>query len=249
MKYTRAVFMLVATLSSAQSIAGIMEPIVATQRWVSTLTIGADFVNPGQTQTLMLLPPFQNTYTKGNNSQTLTDAGGFVGIEREFNDKLSVQLGVSGYIDEQITLKGSIWQFTLPEFDDLNYKYHIRHARVMATTKLLTTIPQYSQIHPYLSGEIGTAFNHTSDYHETPLETGILPTAPFANHNQTSFAWGIGLGLDYNLNQHVRLGVGYQFSDLGRAALGPTSAALTTQTLNLSHIYVNQLRFQLTILM
>ncbi len=215
---------------------------------LATFTIGPDFLNPGQAQTLTLLPPFQNTYTKGITSQTAADAGAFVGLERKFYDKLWVQLGVSGYVDAQITPKGSVWQFTLPEFEDLGYAYHIHHSRFMATTKLLTTISLYPLLHPYVSGEIGGAFNHAHGYQETPLEAGVLPMAPFADHSQTSFAWGVGVGLDYNLNQHVRLGAGYQFSDLGGASLGPTSAALTTQTLSLSHIYANQVRCQLTIL-
>ena len=71
---------------------------------------------------------------------------------------------------------------------------------------------------------------------------------PFANHNQSAFAWGLGVGLDYNLNQHIRAGVGYQFADLGSVSLGVTPAESTTQTLGLSHLYTNQLRFQFTFL-
>lgn len=250
MKYIRILSMFVIILSSTQSIAGTAGAVLAIKdwRWVSTLTIGPDFVSPGQTQTLTLLPPFQNTYTKGDTSQTVADAGVFAGIERKFNSKLSVQLGASWYVNTQITPSGSVWQFTLPEFHDLNYAYHIHHTRVMVTTKLLTTTPQYSRLHPYISGEVGAAFNRTRDYQESPFEIGALPMASFVNHNQTSFAWGVGLGLDYNLSQHVRLGAGYQFSDLGSASLGPTPASLTNQTLNLSHNYANQLRVQLTIL-
>ena len=147
-----------------------------------------------------------------------------------------------------MTPKGTVWQFRSPEFEDLSYAYHISHGRVMATTKLLTTISPYQALHPYVSGEIGSGFNNTRGYQETPLEAGVLPTAPFIDHNQTSFAWGVGAGLDYDVSQHTRVGAGYQFSDLGSASLGPTPASLTNQTLSLSHIYANQLRFQLTIL-
>lgn len=146
-----------------------------------------------------------------------------------------------------MTIKGDVWQFALPEFDDLSYTYHIHHARVMASAKLLTTLIQPS-LHPYVSGEIGAAFNQASGYKETPLEVGAIPTPPFSNHSQTSFAWGVGVGVDYNLNQQIRLGVGYQFADLGSASLGQTTAELTTQSITLPHLYANQLRFQLTIL-
>jgi len=56
------------------------------------------------------------------------------------------------------------------------------------------------------------------------------------------------VGADYNINPHMRLGLGYQFLDLGKASLGPAFGATSTQTLNLPHLYVNQLRFQFTTL-
>lgn len=249
MKYVVVLPLIMTILSSAQSTAGTKGAMTTEDwRWVGTFTVGPDFINSGETQTLSLLPPFQNTYTKGSASQAIADVGGFIGIEQKFNKKLSAQLGISGYVDAQITPKGTIWQFTRPEFEDLSYAYHIHHRRVMATSKLLTTISQYPRLLPYISGEIGAAFNHTGGYQEMPLEAGVLPMLPFTDHNQTSFAWSVGVGFDYNLGAHARVGIGYQFSDLGSVSLGPTPASLTTQTLSLSHIYANQLRFQLTIL-
>ena len=41
---------------------------------------------------------------------------------------------------------------------------------------------------------------------------------------------------------------GLSFADLGAVSLGVTPAEGTTQTLGLSHLYTNQLRFQLTFL-
>jgi hypothetical protein len=60
MKYTRILSLIAAIVLSAQSVAGTMGPVVASWEWVSTLTFGPDFVNPGRIQTLALLPPFQN---------------------------------------------------------------------------------------------------------------------------------------------------------------------------------------------
>jgi len=213
-----------------------------------TLTIGPDFVQQGQAQTLSLLPPFQNYYTNTNSSTTVADAGAFIGIERVFNDKLWAQLGVSGYVDSQISPQGHVWLTGSPTFDALAYSYNVHHTRVMAEGKFLTTFSQYQAIHPYLSWGLGAAFNQAINYQEIPFISGVPPTSPFANHTQTSFTWGVGLGVDYTLNRHVRLGVGYQFSDLGSVSLGPTPAALTTQTLSLPHLYTNQLRFQFTFL-
>lgn len=215
---------------------------------LATVTIGPDFVQTGRAQTLTLLSPFQNHYTATHRSQTAIDFGAFVGVERTFLQGLSAQLGASVYIDSQLTAKGHVWQFGVPKFDNFTYGYHIKPMRAMLTSKLLTTFPNHHSLHPYLSGEIGAAFNRASNYHETPIAPLVTPMSPFGNHTETSFAWGVGLGMDCNVTQQVRVGLGYQFSNLGAASLGRTTAATTNQALSLSHIYANQLRFQLTYL-
>jgi len=217
-------------------------------RPVVTLTMGPDFVRQGQAETLSLLPPFANYYTNTNSSTRVFDGGVFIGVERAFSDKLWVQLGVSGYRDTQMSPKGHVWLFTSPEFDALSYTYHIQHTRVMAEGKFLTSLRSYQSLHPYVSWGLGAAFNAAQNYQETPLIAGAVPTAPFANHTQTSFTWGVGVGLDYTLSAHTRLGAGYQFADLGSVSLGPTPAATTNQTLHFHHLYTSQLRFQFTLL-
>lgn len=239
-------------LSIQASQAGTMGDIVlqshATYLPLATFTIGPDFVQKGQAQTLSLLPPFQNHYTNTNGTSTVADVGGFVGVERFFSDKLGVQLGVSGYVNTQISPQGHVWLFASPEFDTLSYAYNIHHTRVMAEGKFLTSISAYQSIHPYVSWGLGAAFNQAQNYQETPLIAGAVPTPPFTNDTQTSFTWGVGAGFDYILSAHTRLGIGYQFTDLGSVSLGPTPAATTNQTLSFSHLYTNQLRFQFTLL-
>ena len=159
-----------------------------------------------------------------------------------------MQLGVAGYVDAQLSPQGDVWQFAVPLFDTLGYSYNIHHSRVMFSSKLLTTLPRYQAIHLYFSWELGTSYNRANNYQEQPLIPLAVPMTPFANHTQSSFAWGVGVGFDYNLNQHVRAGMGYQFADLGGVSLGVTPAESTTQTLGLSHLYTNQLRFQFTFL-
>lgn len=215
---------------------------------LATFAIGPDFVQKGHAQTLSLLPPFQNHYTNTKHSGTVADAGVFIGFEHALNDRLWAQLGVAGYVDEQITPKGHVWRFASPAFDTLSYAYQVHHTRAIVEGKLLTSINQSQSIHPYVSGGLGAAFNRASNYQEMPLISGAVPTLPFANHTKTSLSWGIGAGVDYNINSHVRIGAGYQFSDLGKVALGATSAATTQQTLSFAHLRANQLRFQLTFL-
>ena len=213
-----------------------------------SVSIGPDFVHKGDDQLLMLLPPYQDHYTGYGAWETVADAGGFIGVEFTLTDKLSTQLGISGYVNSELTQQGHVWLFSVPQFDDLTYAYHVHHSRVMATGKILGTMFQYHAMHPYFSWEVGAAFNRVNGYQELSFTPSVSARAPFADHSQTSFVWGLGLGMDYNLSAHVRLGAGYQFADLGSASLGLTPAEATSQTLNLSHLYTNQLRFQLTYL-
>lgn len=74
------------------------------------------------------------------------DAGGFIGVERVLTDKLLTQVGLSAYGDSRFSPKGDVWQFGLPKFDNFAYFYHISHARVMFSNKLLTTYSRNSSL-------------------------------------------------------------------------------------------------------
>ena len=216
---------------------------------VITLTIGPDFINKGPAQTLTILPPFQKHYTVNGSGYTETDGGGFIGLERVITERLSVQFGVAGYGDTGFNSSGDVWQFAQPQFANVAYTYKVHHSRVMFANKLLTTVPQYKAIHPYFSWEIGAAFNRATGYQEAPKIAQAFTMTPYANHSSSSFAWGVGVGFDYALNQNIRAGIGYQFSDLGSVSLGRSVAVTTNQTLTIPNLYTNQLRFQLTYLL
>lgn len=238
------------SLIGNQSLAGTMGVISdywGANKKVATVTLGPDFVYQGGSQNVTLLPPFQNTYASDRRWKSVGDFGGFLGIEHTVTDWLSAQVGVAGYGDSAIPISGAVWQFTVPAFDDLHYSYRIHHSRVVFANKLLTTIPRWQAAHPYFSWEIGGAFNHAERYQEHAVISGVNPAAPFASQSHTALTWGLGIGIDYSINPHIRTGIGYQFADLGSASLGATTAATShNATLSLSHLYTNQLRFQLT---
>lgn len=114
---------------------------------------------------------------------------------------------------------------------------------MVATGKLLSSYQQ--KYHPYLSGELGASFNRAFAYNEMPLIEQAGSMAPFRDHTRSAFSWGVGVGVDMDVRSGLRVGVGYQFVDLGKASLGTSPAQDTLETLNISHLYDNQLRFQL----
>ena len=213
---------------------------------VATLTAGPDFMQKDQSQTIAIIPPFENFYQSNGHVSTVADVGVFVGIERLLTEGISGQLGIAGYWDAGFAQEGTTWQFDRSLFDNLTYNYDIHHTRLMLASKLLGSVPSSTTLHPYATLELGAAFNRASGYNEVSFTPGVFPMAPYANNNESSFAYGVGAGIDYDFNQHMRLGVGYQFSDLGAVTLGSSPVTTTNDTLKVNHLYANQLRFQLT---
>lgn len=213
-------------------------------RTFAGITLGAGFTRTGHAQTLSVLPPFSNHYTSEKAYQSSGLLGLGLGVEHGLTEQLSWQLGLSGYFNSNIRSTGHVWQFALPEFDNFIYDYTIQSKRVMATGKVLATIKQ--SIHPYVSCELGAGFNRTSAYKETPLIIEAVAMAPFSDRTHASLAWGVGGGIDVDINPTLRLGLGYQFANLGKTSLGASPAQFTQQSLRLPHLYSQEVRFQLT---
>ncbi|MFJ1268676.1 outer membrane protein [Legionella lytica] len=230
----------------AQGFAGTMATQMPNHAYhpYAVFTAAADFTRTGRSQTLSLLPPFNNHYTNTSTDTNSADLGFGIGIEGRALPFLSWQAGVSGYWNTPLSREGDVWQFALPEFNNFHYHYKIQSSRVMAIAKLLTNY--HECFHPYLSGELGAAFNRSRSYYEKPLIEEAVAMPPFSDHTQSSFAWGVGAGIDVDVWTHLRVGIGYQFADLGQAKLGLSPAEATKETLSNPNLYTHQLRFQLT---
>ncbi|RUR12059.1 outer membrane protein [Legionella sp. km772] len=205
-----------------------------------------DWIRMNDNQDLVLLAPFHNTYTGSQDYKLSGGLGLGLGLERAATDLLFWQLGVAAHFNTSVQAQGMVWQFGLPEFENFSYRYQVQSSRLVAEGKLLGTYQQ--KFHPYISGELGAGFNRSSTYREISLIESQLPIAPFRNNTHASFSWGVGLGVDVDLRSNLRLGAGYQFSDLGKAQLGLSPAQETGETLSIAHLYDNQLRIQLTAL-
>lgn len=215
---------------------------------VLTLTGGVDVLNSAPAQHLTLIPPYQNYYTKTNHQKRLASFGVLIGFESILHEHISYQGGIAGYIDERLHRTGEIWQFNLPLFNDFTYQYAVDHQRLMFSNKLLLLSAQYVHAHPYILFELGGAMNFMRHYVQMPRLLDVVSPDPFKNHRSFSFSYGAGLGVDFNMTPHLRWGVGYQYSDLGRGALGKMPGALTNESLRFSHMEAHQFRGQLTYL-
>lgn len=224
--------------------AGTMSPSTSQEySKVITATVGADFVNQGASQSLTLLPSFQNHYSSNHQWKTGADFGFFLGAEYPLTNRFRMQTGVAGYGTTPISIEGDTSQSGISEPNDFTYHYKVQSSRLMLSNKILAILNKYSALHPYITGEIGIAFNLASGYQDTSA------IAPFENSAYNSFSWALGAGGEYDLNANTRIGIGYQIADFGATSLGIRPEATPNQTLSMPHLWSNQLRVQVSYLL
>ena len=137
------------------------------------------------------------------------------------------------------------------------YNYNIQSQQVLAVAKLFATanlsaLPSHP-FYPYVSVGLGAAFNDASQFNTSTEETGSVNLTPtFKSRSTTDFSYTLGLGVDTNVNQHVRVGVGYRFSDFGNASLSNGAIVFnqyrypTSFSLSVPNTYANQFIAQIT---
>jgi len=125
------------------------------------------------------------------------------------------------------------------------YNYNVKTQQVLGGIKLLTTA--YKRLHPYGEAGLGIAINRADTYQASTTETGSLNATPvFADRSTVRLSYILGVGLDANVNTHIRTGIGYRYSDLGTASLGNGSVSVgANQTpvpfaVKASNLYANQ---------
>ena len=177
--------------------------------------------------------------------------GLFVGVEHIVPTLLSypalVQAGVEYNAFGQETIKGlNTVGVDASSSTQYTYQYKVKTQQILGDIKLLTTV--HELFHPYLEAGLGIAINDANTYHASTTETGSLNLTPtLANQGSIRTSYILGLGLDANLNKHVRVGLGYRYSYFGAASLGNGSIAVgTNQTpgffnVQTSGLYANQL--------
>ena len=129
--------------------------------------------------------------------------------------------------------------------DQYTYQYDIQSRQLLLEGKLLYHWQRY---HPYLSAGMGASWNTSLNYNVNIQPAFTTFSNQFANNMQTSFSYLVGLGVDVDLTDALRLGLGYRFTDFGSAKTGTSTidTLMTTNTLAQSHIYANEILIQLS---
>jgi opacity protein-like surface antigen len=128
------------------------------------------------------------------------------------------------------------------------YNYSIIIRQLLIDAKILYT---YQQIyHPYITGGLGASFNRAYSY-TTNVPPDLTFTQQYRSNTSPSFTYALGFGVDIDIHENLRLGIGYRFTNLGQVSLGSANIDhISVQgTLRQGHLYASELIAQFTMVL
>lgn len=122
------------------------------------------------------------------------------------------------YIDKNKTIKGDVWRFQSPAFNQLTFEAPVRSTRLMFDTAL--TVMSRKQFSLYIIGGIGNAWNRMAykDRDNQPRDPCANETLNLQANTRSNFAWEAGGGLMYTINDRMALTLQYLYADIGKAS-------------------------------
>ena len=102
-------------------------------------------------------------------------------------------------------------------------------------------------ISTYIAGSVGIGFNRSSKFLESPYIPEEVPAPPFSDGSiNNALTYSAEIGIQKALNQNMFVGIGYNFSDWGKSALGPAQGQTTSSGITMNHFYTNGLQINFT---
>jgi opacity protein-like surface antigen len=182
-------------------------------------------------------------YTTSHGIQTVGAFDSFFGMEWAFHPKWELQIGFGYNQTTSLASNGTLLQsIGTPFANSFSYLYNVVARQYLFEGKLLYNFYEY--YHPYVELGLGVSQNAAYGYQTNVVSTSsISNSAPqFPNQTNSSFSYNAGIGIDIDVLNNVRLGLGYRFANFGKVQLGNTliNATPLNGTLSQSHFYVNE---------
>lgn len=212
--------------------------------WMGSVKAGAIWISGGDDQTFFLAPGIQKTYTAEDSSNSLSNIGILLGIQKTLAPTMQAQLGLAWVSTGTANLNGVIWDDADPQFDNYTYNYRLQHSHLAIEGKLLAEVGLI--ITPWINGSIGVGFNRANSFTNKPTVCGALPNPNFASNTATSFTYSIGAGIQREFNNHWQVGIGYEFADWGKSELGRATGQTLNTGISLSNMYTNGILLNIT---
>jgi opacity protein-like surface antigen len=215
-------------------------------RWIGSVSAGPVWPTGSEKDAVYLSPYTQKTYVTQQVSNVLVNGEFFSGISTRWSHALQTQIGLTVASTGNANVFGEIWDNGQAEFNNYSYKYQIRHNSVGLKGKFLRVFN--SKFMPWVSANVGVAFNNAGCFYNVPLITQAVQSPNFASKMTTAFTYTVGLGVQKAVSFHWQAGAGYEFSDWGKSQLGLAPGQLINAGPTRNHLYTNGAMFNLTYL-
>jgi hypothetical protein len=221
--------------------------------WHEIISLGGGVVfsnDVGHAASFPILNPITDQYYQYHASNAVVIRPlyeGFFGGEVSLHHHLALQLGVDYLQTGDLNANGNFFQgVDYQSADIFTYHYKIIGRQILAAKKLLYKSKKI--YHPYVFAGVGMSDN-TAYRYGTDVPPFLTFTRQYANLTEASFSYSVGAGIDVDINKHFRMGVGYRFTDLGKASLGSTQIdnVNVTGTLAQTNLYASEVLMQLSI--
>lgn len=235
------------------SLVGFLQsPAVWSDPWHAALSVGggaAIATHLGQSKSFPIIYPLSDqffSYTPTQTTQTKEMFEVFIGGEHAFHTKWIAQLGLAYTRSGTWSSAGDLSQgIDLQTADFYSYRYNVMTQQLLAQSKWIYRYNE--QWLPFVLLGIGGAMNQASNY-ATTVPPFLTFTQMYQNHTKNTWSYRVGVGSDYALSSHARLGVAYRLSDLGAVSLGTghINGIPISGTLSQSNVYVHEVLVQMT---
>jgi opacity protein-like surface antigen len=226
-----------------------------TQWWhpVVTASAGVALAKVGESQSVNNVNDFTQYYYQVNNSySTQLLLGAFVGTEIVLQPQYAVQVGLGFYQPSVFnTRQGTLTQgVDAASADQYQFSYNVKSRQLLLEGKFMWLF--HENYRAYITAGIGPTFNNVYGYKANILPyTSVATFTPlYSNQQQTAFSYAAGLGVEMDIAKNWRVGLGYKFTDLGRA--NPGSGMIDTSyfsgSLTQQHLYAQEIMTSLSYL-
>jgi opacity protein-like surface antigen len=197
-------------------------------------------------QTIFLTPDIVKSYVTNPSTQAFGTGELFVGVYQPINKMVEWQLGLALATNGNVRITGNIWDDGDARFSNYSYSYLVRSTHLDIKGKLLVDIGM--AFIPWISGNVGVAFNQAHEFTSNPTIFEAIPTPKFSSNTQISATYTFGVGAQLPITNNWQVGLGYEFSNWGKSQLGKSSGQTQGSGPVLNQLYSSSVLLNLSYL-
>jgi opacity protein-like surface antigen len=182
---------------------------------------------------------------KGCKINAVLEGSALVGIEFPMSEENRWQTGFSYYQAATFEVEGQVQQLSDPAYTSFEFNYKVNNQRILWENRWLSEVAD--DYFFYLMGGLGIAFNRAYDFDENNELNPAADIDPFfKDKTTTSLTYSFGVGVETEVIEDLRLGLGYQYSDLGKVELDTFEGQVTDDTIQTSSSPAQEILLMLT---